>query len=616
MGAAAREGLFLAYSRADSGWRDRFARQLSATFAGGDRWIDRWSVPEGENSWDAIAAAVDRVRCALLLLTPDYLSLDHAARTRELPLLLRARDRGLTLLPVLVEQCAWDEVDGLEDLELARWPGDAVVRDGREAKRAVEDAGMDGATAAERHSAQEAAIVQICKRVGNEFGVGSRVSDGQRAGIPRQTSEAFGGHGQLTLEPEPFYTGEFAFIYRGSIGDEPVAVKVVPTAAWRHRVEGTFSVAESAREKLGGTSLVHVRQVISDPEIHAVVMEYVDWPTLHDKLAERPRDRWAPRRIAALLAKVSRAQSEAHRHGVPLGALSPRAIFVADDGDVRLSPIRIEAHLARGLALGADHLVNWDILSMLTPETYAGRVPDSVRETDACGQYYLGILALELLLGHRPVEVRSFQGLTAQAAFFDDPRAHFEQDGGRRWVGECPALAFVLAKLLAKDPAERLASADAATDALQCLADGHLPDVLRRCLEADYAAVMRDGGFTERFYARLFAARPALRARFGTAAADQAKHLANAVRDLVEFRTDDHVSRFLDVVDSHAAKKISPEDVAAFRTEFVAEVVDTCTATEGAVAARTHGDAWDAALQLGLGVLLSRMHAASVPVRA
>lgn len=615
MGVTTREGLFLAYSRADSNWRDRFARQLSATFAGGDRWIDRYSIHDGENSWNAIAAAIDRVKCALLLLTPAYLSLGHAARSEELPLLLKAREHGLTLLPVLVEQCAWDDVNGLRDLQLVGWPGDTVCRDGRETKRAVEDAGMDGATPAEQHSTQERAVIEICKRVGIEFGVGRRVTDDQRAGIPRQTSEAFVGQGQLTLDPEPFYTGEFAFIYRGCIGDEPVAVKVVPTAAWRHRVECTLSVANDAREKLGGTSLVHVRQIINDPEIHAVVMEYVDWPTLHDKLAERPNELWGPTRIAALLAKVSQAQSEAHRRCVPLGALSPRAIFVGDEGDVRLSPIRIEAHLARGLALGSDHLVNWDILSMLTPETYTGQQPVSPKETDACGQYYLGMLGLELLLGHRPVEVKCFQDLAAKAAFFDDPRAHFEQDEIRSWVDECPALAFILAKLLAKDPGDRLASADVATEALQSLADGHLPAVLRRCLEDDYAEMMRDGGFTARFYARLFAARPELRVKFDNSPVDQSKHLANAMRDLVEFRIDDHVSRFLDVVDAHITKMITPEDVAAFRREFVAEVVNTCTTTMGAIAARTHGDAWDAALKLGLGVLLSRMQTSSVPGR-
>lgn len=617
MGTAMREGLFLAYSRADSGWRDRFAQQLSASFAGGDRWIDRYAIPDGENSWAEIAAAIDRVKCALLLLTPDYLSLDHAARARELPLLLDARQRGLTLLPVLVEQCAWDTVEGLRDLQLVGWPGDVVRHDGRELKISLDEVGMDCVTPAERHSVQERAVIEICKRVGKEFGIGRRVTDDQRAGIPRQTIEAFAAHGRLTMESEPFYTGEFAFVYRGHIGDEPVAVKVIPTSAWRHRVECTLGIAEDAREKLGDTSLVHVRQIINDPEIHAVVMEYVAWPTLHDKLAERPDEPLEPAQIAALLAKVARAQSRAHRRGVQLGALSTRAIFVDDAADagnweVRLSPIRIEAHLARGLALGSDHLVNWDILSMLTPEAYEGCQPVSAQEIDAHGQYYLGMLGLELLLGRRPVEVTCFRDLAAKAEFFDDPRAHFEQSGARRWVDEHPALAFVLARLLSKAPGDRLESADAAACELERVADGRLPAMLRRRIEDDYRTVMRTGDFMPRFYARLFGARPDLQAMFGNSAADQSRHLADAMRDLVEYRPDDLLSRFVEVMDAHVAKGITGEDVEAFRREFVAEVVATFRRSTDPLAAQAHGDAWNAALRLGLGVLLDQLAKAAV----
>lgn len=150
MGATTREGLFLAYSRADSAWRDRFAEHLSATFAGGDRWIDRWSIPDGEDAWDAIAAAIARVRCALLLVTPDYLSLDHAARTHELPLLLDAARQkdGLTLLPVLVKPCEWQAVPELRDRQLVGWDGDTIRRNGRDEPRSVTEAGIERGTRA------------------------------------------------------------------------------------------------------------------------------------------------------------------------------------------------------------------------------------------------------------------------------------------------------------------------------------------------------------------------------------------------------------------------------------------------------------------------------------
>jgi hypothetical protein len=168
-----------------------------------------------------------------------------------------------------------------------------------------------------------------------------------------------------------------------------------------------------------------------------------------------------------LLARVSRAQSEAHKRGIPLGALSPLSIFVDQDGEVRLSPFRIEAHLARGLTLGDDQVVSRDVLEMLTPEIYEGKSPTTRQEMDAHGQYYLGLLGLELLLGRRPVTISCLKDLGAKEAFFDDPRGHFEPEGSVRWTEEAPALAFVLAKMLARHPDERLESAEAVSDELR-----------------------------------------------------------------------------------------------------------------------------------------------------
>jgi hemoglobin-like flavoprotein len=604
MAITRREGIFLAYSKADGVWRDLFTKQLSANFAGGVRFVDRYSIPDGDDSWDAITAAVDRSRCALLLLTENYLSLDHAARTRELPMLLSARERGLTLLPVLVKPCLWDTIDGLRDLQLVAWSGDTLRREGREVKRSVDEAGMECVNPEERESARERAVLEICRRVSAEFGIDSKVTDGQKADIPAQTVRAFAGRNELTMDREPIHSGEFAYVYRGQIGDEPVAVKVVPTAAWHNRVETCLGVATDAHDKLGGTPLVHVQQVINATDVHAVVMEYVPWPTLHHKLAER-RAPLEPAVVALILARVARAQSVAHRRGVQLGALSPKGIFVDDDWTVRVSPIRIEAHLARGLALGSDHIMNWDVLELLTPEAYEGRQPISAREVDAHGQYYLGLLGLELLLGRRPVAITCFRDLVDMAAFFDDPRAHFEPEGARRWTEDCPALAFVLARLLARAPADRFESADRASDELRSIAKGRLPDLLRRRLEADYASMMCGGDFMARFYARLFAARPELAGKFDRPAADQSRHLEAAMRHFVDFHPDEPFSEFHDTVDQHLRKGITPDEVEAFRREFVAEVIATCAGSD----ARAHGDAWNAALRLGLGEMLERMKA-------
>jgi hemoglobin-like flavoprotein len=281
------------------------------------------------------------------------------------------------------------------------------------------------------------------------------------------------------------------------------------------------------------------------------------------------------------------------------------SIFVDDDKEVRLSPFRIEAHLARGLTLGDDQIVSRDVLEMLTPEIYEGRPPIDRQEMDAHGQYYLGLLSLELLLGRRPVQIACLKDLRAMEGFFHDPRAHFELGGATRWADEAPALAFVLAKLLARRPGERLKSAEEASAELGKVANGDLPDVLRRCLEADYETMVQpESGFVVRFYQRLFAARPALASMFDRSPADQSVHLTSAIQDLVEFHKGERLSRFLGHARAHAKMGITSEDADAFRRAFVAEVVSTCELSRPNISAQMHGDAWNAVLKLGIDEML------------
>ena len=48
-----------------------------------------------------------------------------------------------------------------------------------------------------------------------------------------------------------------------------------------------------------------------------------------------------------------------------------------------MTPFRIEGQLARGLTMSTGQLVNWDVLTMLTPEMYWGRQPKTKEELDA-----------------------------------------------------------------------------------------------------------------------------------------------------------------------------------------------------------------------------------------
>ena len=598
-----REKLFLSYSTGDANWRDQFLRHLRTMLSEEQLFVDKTSLREGEEWEGQLAEALIRSKCALLLLTPQYLEVGNFAQDRELPMLLEEHQKpdGLKLLPVLVENCTYAERPELSRLQLVGWDNSAksVKRgaDMREVIRPLKEAGDEASTPRAVESAIDQAVKEVCERVRKEFGVIGQITQQQRDHLFEKTKMALQSKG-VTLD-DCIRGGDFAVIYRGKYENQDVAVKALPTDAWRNRVSSSFDMAQRTAECLRDSSFIRLKGAIADPEVHAMVMEFVDWPTLADEMKRHPCGCLPPHYVVKVLAKIAVAQQDAHKIGEQIGALSPASIYVNPEGDVRLTPFRIEGQLARGLMMNTGQLVNWDILSMLTPEIYRGRQPKTREQLDAHEQYYLGLLGLELLIGRRPLDVQCFADLALKASFFRDPRAFFDYDadGGKSWTEECPSLAFVLARMLSEEPQDRLPSV---SNELWRIEAGKLPESLRHSLGADLKELMSKE-FMARFYPRLFAARPELRSQFSNVTAQHGV-LAEAIRDFVSFRPGDQHSRFLDAVEVHRGLKITVHDIEAFRLAFVAEVIATCI-QNGNPQARSHGDAWNAALKLGLGVM-------------
>jgi serine/threonine protein kinase len=598
-----REKLFLSYSTGDVEWRDRFLKHMRTMLSEKQLFVDKGSLRDGADWRAQLAEELTRSKCALLLLTPQYLAVGNFAQDEELPMLLAEHQKpdGLKLLPVLVENCAYSDRPELARLQLVGWDNNtkSIKRgsDTREVIRPLKEAGDEASTPRAGESAVDQAVKEVCERTRKEFGVIGQITQLQREQLFEKTQAALQSKG-VTLD-ESIRGGDFAVIYRGTYENQEVAVKALPTDAWRNRVSTSFEMAHRTSERLRDASFIRVKGTIADPEVHAMVMEFVDWPTLADEMKQHAGGCLPPHYVVKVLAKISVAQQDAHKICEQIGALSPASVYVNPEGDVRLTPFRIEAQLARGLTMNTGQLVNWDILTMLTPEIYRGRQPKTREELDAHEQYYLALLGLELLIGRRPVEVLCFADLALKARFYRDPRAFFDYDadGGKSWTEECPSLAFVLARMLSEDPADRL---DSPSNELWRIEAGKLPESLRRTLGADLKGLMSKD-FMSRFYRRLFEARPELRSQFSNVAAQHGR-LADAIRDLVLFRPGDPESHFLDYVESHKRLKITVHDIEAFRLAFVAEVIAT-SMHDGNAQARSHGDAWNAALKLGLGVM-------------
>jgi TIR domain/Protein tyrosine and serine/threonine kinase len=539
--AELRSKLFLSYSKADAAWRDKFQRQLKAMLASNDLWIDCESIPWGADWEDQIGRALAQSRCALVLLTAAYLDNSHYAR-RELALLL-AQAPALKVLPVLVEDCPWATVDRLDHTQLVRWPGGVRKVDGEREELAP--------LAEARYP--DRSIIDICERARKELGVVGQTR-------PEQMDALFGATQQALSEgielQQAVHSGTFSVIYRATMHGETVAVKAVPDAPRQNRIRQIVTDALPKVHKLTDPAFIRLRDSNIDAEPHYFVMDYVDWPTIEQRLATMPRHGLPPQTAATVLAQVARAHHDAHRVGLLVGPLTLGSIHADDDWQVRLSPLRIEGVLARAAHMSTGQLMNWDALTYLAPEVSAGQPVNSADRDrlDALEQYYLGLLGLELLLGRAPCEVHCFDDLTIKARFFDDPRAFFDDGLGEAlsWVDTSPALAYLLIRLLARAPEQRVGNSEAVARDLQALAAGNLPGCLRTQLDLDLDRIMTPA-FTEAFYARLFEARPALAERFPDRDR-QAQMLAAALPDLLAFDPQfPRSSRFQQLADKHAA---------------------------------------------------------------
>jgi hemoglobin-like flavoprotein len=582
-----RTKLFLSYSNADARWCDLFRRHLRTLVSPDELWIDRSAIPAGSPFAPEITEGIAKARCALILVTPSYLDQGNFARS-ELDALVAEQARGLTLLPVLVEECAWPSVPALARLQFVRWQGDKWFVEAetgpRAALRPLKGAG----------EFEDRAVIEICDVVKKTLGVVAQAT-------PVQIDEMVAGIRQSLgndVELEAVHSGDFSVVYRARRGDDVFAVKAVPDAPRQNRIRAIVDAEMPKVMALRDRAFIRMRDVHRKYEPHCLVMDYVDGPTLDVRLAAQPNRRLEPGRVAKLLAQVAHAQREAHLHALQIGPMKPSSIHVDDDWQVRLSPLRVEGVLARAGYMAGGQLLNWDALTHLAPETSQGRELQP-KDFDALEQYYLALLGLQLLLGRPACEVRCFDDLLSKARFFDDPRSFFNGGGDSNWADEGPALSFLLARMLARDPAQRLP--DSAIEELQAVAAGRLPPSVRAQLNDDLDEVMAPA-FAAGFYDRLFKARAHWADRFGKGREAQAQMLAQAIPALIDF--DPQGSRrggFKAVAESHARLGIEAPDIEAFRLAFLAQL-DTVFGTTGG-----HHDAWNAALRLGLAHLSARL---------
>ena len=255
------------------------------------------------------------------------------------------------------------------------------------------------------------------------------------------------------------------FLAGGSMGEvwlandnrmqRTVAVKVLrpefardPVAVERFRIEARLA----ARLVHPGIARVHdVGDGLATDEPPWIVQEYVSGRPLSELVADGPLP---PPQVADLIAQAAEAVHAAHEVGVVHRDLTPGNLLVAADDVVKITDFGIARAAGQVPLTATGHVLG--AAAYLSPEQVRGRPA-----TPASDIYTLGVVLHECLTGARP-----FSG----ANLVDVARAHLHREPPPLPTTVPDALRIVTVAAMAKDPADRPASAAALAARLRTIA--------------------------------------------------------------------------------------------------------------------------------------------------
>ena len=113
--------VFISYSHADETWKDRLVTQLEALQL---KCLDLWDdnrITFGQGFAQEIEKALKAASIAVLLISAKALASKFINREEIPPLLLRRKNEGLPIIPVIVSPCPWENVSWLAQMEILEW---------------------------------------------------------------------------------------------------------------------------------------------------------------------------------------------------------------------------------------------------------------------------------------------------------------------------------------------------------------------------------------------------------------------------------------------------------------------------------------------------------------
>ncbi|HKC01148.1 MAG TPA: serine/threonine-protein kinase [Terriglobales bacterium] len=245
-----------------------------------------------------------------------------------------------------------------------------------------------------------------------------------------------------------------------------VAVKTISLAGQPEEEERDYRerfIREAeAAGRLSHPGIVTIFDVGEEPETRApyIVMEYVGGQSL-EKLLSRGDHKLPVERALRLTLELAEALDCAHGQGVVHRDLKPANILLTEDGrakiaDFGVAKLNLANQTLAGRALGTP--------AYMSPEQLNGEDVDGRSDL-----FSLGVLLYTVLTGYRP-----FQGNSALTVSFKvvnrDPIPATLLD-----TELPPGLDYIIARAMAKDPADRYQSAMEMVQDIQDLREGREP---------------------------------------------------------------------------------------------------------------------------------------------
>ncbi|WP_218511617.1 serine/threonine-protein kinase [Variovorax sp. dw_308] len=248
--------------------------------------------------------------------------------------------------------------------------------------------------------------------------------------------------------------------------DRPVAIKTIHRRLLESNdetsVAARFRVEAKAAGRLTHRNIVPVYQFGEDDDCAYIVMEYVAGRNLREYV-QAPRKLEVPQVLCVMLQLLD-GLHYAHERGIVHRDIKPANLLIADDGRLKITDFGIARTESSNLTRATSIIGS---PGYIAPEQYTDREID--RRVDV---FSAGVLLYRMLSGTTP-----FVG-TDDAIMY---KIVYEAHKPLSEQAKEPALApfdAVLDRALAKNPAERYASALAMRTALLALATETLPEVL------------------------------------------------------------------------------------------------------------------------------------------